>query len=136
MSILTLCDKRPITVTPEATVADAVRAMVDNRVGAVAVTDPTGKIIGIFTERDVLRKVIVRGKEPKQVVIRDVMSAPVTTASIESTPAEAMKLMLQSRFRHIPIVDTRGGLLGMLSLRGLLEATADKVLSHLARAGA
>lgn len=135
MSILTLCDKRPVTVPPEATVADAVRTMVDNRVGAVAVTDNVGKIVGIFTERDVLRKVMVRGKDPKLVAINDVMSAPVTTASIESTAADAMKLMLQSRFRHIPIVDTRGGLLGMLSLRGLVEATADRVLSYLERNG-
>ena len=71
MSILSLCDEKPATVPPESSAAQAIQTMLDQRVGAVAVLDAEGKVAGIFTERDVLKKLALSGRDPAQVPVRE-----------------------------------------------------------------
>jgi CBS domain-containing protein len=121
MSVLELCDVEPAAVSPEASVADAIRTMLDRHVGAVAVVDSERRVAGIFTERDVLRKFALSGRDPESTPVRELMTTPVELATSETGSSEAFVTMVERHFRHLPVVDNSGKLLGMLSIRNLLE---------------
>jgi CBS domain-containing protein len=134
MSLLNLCGRRLSTVPILANVAEAVQLMIDNEVGAVAVVDDEGIVAGMFTERDVLEKFALSGRDPRQTPVRELMSPMVEMATEETTPAEALEVMLERHYRHMPIVDDKGKVLGILSIRHILEARIDRLLQQLATA--
>lgn len=121
MSVLELCDAKPAAVSLEASVADAIRTMLDRHVGAVAVIDSEQRVAGIFTERDVLSKLALSRHDPENTPVRDLMTTPVELATAQTSSSEAFVTMVERHFRHLPIVDNNGKLLGMLSIRNLLE---------------
>ncbi len=131
MSILHLCDEKPATVRPEDSVAYAIKVMLEMRVGAVAVIDGEHRVAGIFTERDVLKKVALSGKDPQQAQVKDFMTTPVELATLETSPGEALEEMIECHFRHLPIVDNDGRLLGIISIRNLLEWRVDDLTQQL-----
>ena len=120
MNILNLARTPTITQTPSETVLEAAKIMSDQDAGAVIVTNTAGNVVGIFTERDNLRKITARGLDPRQTVLGDVMSRPVVTASVNTSPQDALTLMFRNKIRHLPIVDAANCLLGVLSLRHAL----------------
>ena len=129
MSVLELCDREIAAVGLEATVADAIHKMLDHHVGAVAVVDSEYRVAGIFTERDVLRKMSLSHVDPKNTPVRDLMTTPVEMATRGTGADEALTTMLERHFRHLPVADDSGKLLGILSIRNLLEWRVDD-LSH------
>jgi len=131
MSILAFCDETSAVVPVTATVADAIREMMKNDVGATAVLDENKVVAGIFTERDVMRKVAMGPRKPAEIPVREVMTTPVVLATQEISPAEALAVMVQAHHRHLPIVDDNGRLLGMLSIRHVLQAKIDDLTSQL-----
>jgi CBS domain-containing protein len=131
MSVLELCDAEAATVSLEATVADAIRLMLDRRVGAVAVVDGERRVAGIFTERDVLRKLALSGCTPEKMPVRELMTTPVELATSATGPGEALATMVERHFRHLPVVDDNGKLLGMLSIRNLLQWRVDDLTQEL-----
>jgi CBS domain-containing protein len=134
MSLLELCDPDPPRVTVEASVADAIRTMLDQRVGAVGVVDQEGRIAGIFTERDVLRKLSLSGRDPATTPVREVMTTAVEMATLATTPVEALATMVERHYRHLPVVGDGGKFLGMLSIRNVLEAKVDDLTRQLGSA--
>jgi len=131
MNILQLCDPEVAAVSVEATVAAAIHKMLDYHVGAVGVVDGEGRIAGIFTERDVLRKLSLTKLDPETTPVRDLMTTPVEMATQETGPGEAMATMMERHFRHLPVVDTNSKLLGILSIRNLLEWRIDGLTQEL-----
>lgn len=131
MSLLEWCDEGPATVSVLATVQEAVGKMLDKDVGAVAVIDEHGVVAGMFTERDVLAKFALSGRDAATTPVRDLMSPMVEMATEETTAAEAFKVMLERHYRHLPIVDDQGKVLGILSIRNILEARIDDLLAKL-----
>jgi CBS domain-containing protein len=131
MSLLEWCDEGPATVSVLATVDDAIRTMLDKDVGAVAVIDEHGVVAGMFTERDVLAKFALSGRSAAETPVRDLMSPMVEMATSETTASEALQVMLERHYRHMPIVDDRGRVLGVLSIRNILEARIDDLLAEL-----
>lgn len=131
MSLLEWCDEGPATVTVLASVDDAVRTMLDKDVGAVAVIDEHGVVAGMFTERDVLAKFALSGRSAKETPVRQLMSPMVEMATGETTASEALQVMLERHYRHMPIVDDNGKVLGVLSIRNILEARIDDLLGEL-----
>ena len=131
MSLLQWCDEGPATVSVLASVEDAIRAMMDKDVGAVAVVDEQGVVAGMFTERDVLAKFALSGRQASKTPVREMMSPMVEMATAETTAAEAFKVMLERHYRHLPIVDDHGKVLGILSIRNILEARIDDLLAEL-----
>jgi len=129
MRVLDLCDREIAAVGLDATVADSIHKMLDYHVGAVAVVDSDYRVAGIFTERDVLRKMSLSGMDPQTTSIRDLMTTPVEMATRHTGPGEALSIMLERHFRHLPVADDNGKLLGLLSIRNLLEWRVDD-LSH------
>ena len=112
MSVLELCDREIAAVPLDASVADAVNKMLDHHVGAVAVVDSEYRVAGIFTERDVLRKMALTRADPKTTSVRELMTTPVEMATRRTGPGEALTTMLERHFRHLPVADDNGKLLG------------------------
>jgi CBS domain-containing protein len=126
-----MCDAGGASVPVEATAEQAIRAMLDRHVGAVAVLDANTRVAGIFTERDVLRRLSLSGHEPAQTPVREVMTTPVEMATLDTTPGQALATMIERHYRHLPIVDDDGRLLGMLSIRNVLQARIDALTRQL-----
>jgi CBS domain-containing protein len=133
MSILELCDKEAASVPLDATAERAIRTMLDRHVGAVAVVDEEQRVAGVFTERDVLRRLSLSGLDPGRTPVREIMTTPVEMATLSTTAGEALATMVDRHYRHLPIVDDNGGLLGMLSIRNVLQARIDTLTSQLDR---
>lgn len=131
MNILSYCGQRLSTVPVLASIGEAVQLMIDNEVGAVAVIDDQGVVAGMFTERDVLEKFALSGRDPHTTPVRELMSPMVEMATLQTTPAEALRVMLERHYRHMPVVDDRGKILGILSIRHILEARIDDLLQQL-----
>jgi CBS domain-containing protein len=110
-----------IRISGDATVFDAVKAMVDANVGAILVTGgDADHIEGIFTERDYLRRIAVEGRTSRDTTVREVMSSPVIVVTPETTVEEAMALMTDRRIRHAPVVEGER-LVGMVSIGDLVR---------------
>lgn len=131
MSVLELCDREIAAVGLEATVADAIHKMLDHHVGAVAIVDDQYRVAGIFTERDVLRKMSLSNLDPRATSIRELMTTPVEMATRDTGAGEALSIMLERHFRHLPVADDNGKLLGILSIRNLLEWRVDDLSREL-----
>jgi CBS domain-containing protein len=134
MNILEMCDSEAAAVPADATVERAIRTMLDRHVGAVAVIDEKQRVAGIFTERDVLRRLSLGEHDPRKIFVREVMTTPVEMATEATTAGEALATMVERHYRHLPIVDDDGRLLGMLSIRNVLQAQIDTLTSQLDQA--
>ena len=108
-----------IRIGADATVFDAVKAMVEANVGALLVTDGD-EIVGIFTERDYLRRIAVEGRRSRTTLVREVMSTPVICVTPDTGVEESMALMTGRRIRHAPVTDG-GALVGMVSIGDLVK---------------
>lgn len=113
-----------VSVPVSATVAEAVRAMNDHRIGSVVVMSDR-EIAGIFTERDVLTRVVSEGREPRRTPVREVMTTEVLTIEPDAPIEVVMETITRRRCRHLPVVQG-GEILGLISigdiLRWLVEA--------------
>jgi len=111
-------------VQPTQTVFEAASYMVDRNVGAVPVLDDT-KLVGIFSERDIMRRVVTEGRDPLTTRIADVMSTDLRTVGPAASSEEAMCVMQSHGVRHLPVCEGRT-LVGFLSLRDLLRCHLDE----------
>jgi CBS domain-containing protein len=118
--LLKLSQHPPATVGPSATVHEAVQTMSSNRVGAVGVVDQ-GRLVGIFTERDVMERVVLPLRDPARTPVSQVMTAPVESVPSDHDPHIALEFMVERHIRHLAITDESNALLGMLSIRNLLQ---------------
>ena len=107
----------------QSSVIDAVKIMVGHDVGALPVLDGT-RLVGVFSERDLMMRVIVQGLDPRTTKISEVMTREIWAADTKDDHTVAMKLMAEQRIRHLPILDN-GDLVGFLSLRDLLRLELD-----------
>jgi len=108
-----------VTAKPNITVKDAVRTLQEKHVGSIVITDDSQKCVGIFTERDVIR--IIANEVPLDTAIDQVMTKNVATIGEEASLEEARRLVISHRIRHLPVVDSKGELTGLLSVRKLLD---------------
>ncbi len=134
--VITVASHTPIVLRETDTVSKAIKLMAENNVGAVVIVDEQMKPIGIFTERDLLIKVCARGLDPGNTLLKDVMTKDPFTVKEETPVKQALEIMLNFGFRHLPIVDEKGTLIGIVSIRDLSKPLAlDIDLSELHSAG-
>ena len=116
----------PTVVTSATTVLEAVEVMSKARTGACVVID-SGQLKGLFTERDVMSKVVLKRLDPAKVTIGEVCTTALITATAEMAEHKALRTMIDRHIRHLPVVDENGTLIGMLSLRKLLQHRVDEL---------
>lgn len=112
--------KNPVMLPPTASVKQACQIMRDHRVGAVLVADENGQLLGIFTGRDAVNRVLAAGKSPSKTHLSEVMTEKPTTMPPHTTAIEALRLMWDGGFRHIPVLEG-GKVVGIVS-RGDFKA--------------
>lgn len=116
-------------ISPNASVTDAVRMMNDRGVGALLVV-ADDRPVGMFTERDVLRRVVDAGREPSSTKVADVMTRELVTVRPGTTVQEAMGVVTEKRCRHLPVMDGET-LCGMVSIGDLIRWTTRKQAIHI-----
>ncbi|MGO8763822.1 MAG: CBS domain-containing protein [Limisphaerales bacterium] len=109
------------TISPEATVFDAIKLMADKNIGALPVVSQ-GALAGIFTERDYTRKIALQGKTSKQTQVKEVLSREIISVTPEDTIEECMRLMTEHRVRHLPVLNGEE-LAGIVSIGDLVNWT-------------
>ncbi len=114
MDVKDVMVKEIITVNPTTKIRDAVELMNKNQIGCLVVTRK-GKPVGIITERDVLKKIVCRCKNPEQTRVSEIMSKPLIVGRVDMDWLEAVKLMLDRNIKKLPILDDEG-LVGLVTL--------------------
>ncbi len=114
---------RPLAVvTPNDSVFHALSLMAMHDVGALLVLDGED-LVGIFTERDYARKLILHGKSSKETLVSEIMSDKVAYVTLSATVDECMALMTEKHFRHLPVLSEDGEVIGIVSIGDLVKAT-------------
>lgn len=108
-----------ISVSPDSTVFEALELMVEKNIGALLVMDQE-EFVGIFTERDYARKVILKGKASKETPIREIMTEDPVTVTMDNTIEDCMHLMTNKFIRHLPVIEN-GKLIGIISIGDLVK---------------
>jgi CBS domain-containing protein len=119
-----------LTIGPSASVLQAAVQMNEHRVGSVVVVED-GRVVGMFTERDVLLRVVAGRRDPEATRVGEVMTTAVVCCSPETTVDEARGVMRDRRIRHLPVADADGRLLGLISIGDLnaqLQATQEQTV--------
>lgn len=130
MGLLKIASVPAVTVAPDSSVLDSIRRMHDRDVGAAAVVED-GRLVGVFTERDVMNRVALHKKDVEKTLVRDVMTSEVVTAKRDMPYGDALQLMVGRHFRHIPVVDDDGNVVGILSARDLYEHAVERLSNEL-----
>ncbi len=112
------------TIGPDEPVLEAIRTMADHGIGAVLVVRDE-VIVGIVSERDYARKVVLLGRSSSETPVAQIMSSPVVTVTPQQTLDECMRLMTERRIRHLPVVEA-GRPIGMLSIGDCVKAVIDE----------
>jgi CBS domain-containing protein len=131
-SLLDFAHRPALTLDVNQTVNEGVRAMLRNKVGAAAVVEGQ-KLVGIFSERDLMARVVLERRDIDKTFIKEVMTSTVISIKATASAEEALRIMIDRHIRHLPIVDGSSQILGMLSMRHLMtseiESLADEVAS-------
>ncbi len=113
------------SVSPDSTVFDALKVMAEKSIGALLVIDDEGETVGIMSERDYARKIILLGKTSKETQVKEIMSSNVIYVTPGRSCEECMALMTNKRIRHLPVLDN-GKLIGFISIGDVVKAVLDE----------
>ena len=113
-------DRTIHSIAPDASVFDALKLMAEKNVGALLVMSKPHQLVGIISERDYARKIILMARSSKETPVRDVMTSQVMVVSPDRTAEECMALMTEHRLRHLPVMDG-GKLIGLISIGDLVK---------------
>lgn len=122
--LLTIKGEQVFSVGPTDSVLRAIEIMATRHIGALLVMNQ-GTLLGIISERDYARKVILKKRSSSDTTVEEIMSAPAVTVSPQDTVRHCMELMTEGRFRHLPVVHA-GRVVGMLSIGDLVKAVIDE----------
>jgi CBS domain-containing protein len=114
-------DQTVHTMGPNASAYEAVRLMADKNIGALVVVE-RDQVVGIVSERDYARRIVLMARSAKDTLLGDIMSSPVLYVHPDQTSEECMALMTENRLRHLPVMDG-GRLIGLISIGDLVKAT-------------
>jgi CBS domain-containing protein len=113
------------SIDAEEPVLAAIQIMADRHVGALPVTRD-GKLVGVVSERDYARKVILLGRSSAETAVWQIMSSPVVTVAPDAPVRECMEIMTARRIRHLPVVEAGGAMVGMISIGDLVRAVMEE----------
>ena len=110
-----------VSISPDDTVFDAIKLMADRAIGSLVVMDARQNLVGIVTERDYARKVIIKGRSSRETKVAEIMTTKVLTATSEHTVNSCMEIMTEKRIRHLPVVEDER-VIALVSIGDLVQA--------------
>ena len=113
-----------VTVAKDAPVLDVIRLMAEHHIGSVLIVE-AGRLVGIATERDYARKVILQGRSSSDTPVAQIMSSPVVSVAPNDSAQTCMQIMTDRRIRHLPVLDAGGGVVGLVSIGDLVKAVIE-----------
>ncbi len=116
-----------LTVRPDATVADAADVLGEHGIGALVVSADGDRVEGIISERDIVRRIAADGPAILEARVDEVMTADVTTCAPTATADQLMSAMTEGRMRHVPVVDDRGRMVGIVSIGDVVKSHIDEL---------
>src|SRR5579859_7782814 len=131
-SVLKLKGRQVLSVAPTATVYEAIEKMSEKSVGSMLIMSE-GQLVGIISERDYARKVILKDRSSKQTQVREIMTTPVITVTPADTVEGCMRTMTENRIRHLPVVD-RDRVVGVVSIADMVNwiiTAHEETIGHL-----
>jgi CBS domain-containing protein len=128
-SLLKMALKPAVSIDRNASVMEAIGLMFEKRVGAAVVLQ-RGQADGIFTERDLMVKVVLNKRDPERTPVSAVMTSPVVPIDVDATIADALRLMIDRHIRHLPVIDKDRQVLGMISMRYLMREQIARLEQH------
>jgi CBS domain-containing protein len=130
MNVYSVCRKPAVSLPTTASVAEALRVMTKEKVGAVVVIE-NGRASGIFTRRDAIERVVLAKLPPETTPLSAVMTSPVEVISKDTDLAEALKLMASKPFNHLPVVDSESRVVGLATTKPIMKSTIEKLSDEL-----
>ncbi len=118
-----------VTCTEQTSMREAVAMLTERRIGAMPVVDASGKVVGIFSERDVIHCLHANGADALDLTMEKVMTSPAVTVSRDTSENQALALMTRRRIRHLPVVDN-GRMVSFVSIGDLVKARIDEIESE------
>jgi len=122
--------REPYSISPSTTVQEAAEFMAAHNIGAVCVVDDKGKLLGVFSERDVMNRVVVQRRDPSLLKVGEVTSELRAVIRCDETPRQALERMELIGSRHLPVVD-KGRLIGIVSIGDIVKTQRDKYQGEL-----
>jgi CBS domain-containing protein len=135
MNVREIMSKDPVCCTPETSVVDAAKLMVENDCGQIPVVQDqqSRRLVGVVTDRDICCRVVARNLSPASIKVRDCMSSPVATVKPDMQVTECFRVMDQNIVRRVPVVDDRGACCGIVSQADLVEKAPKDYAQQVAR---
>ncbi|WP_033922705.1 CBS domain-containing protein [Sphingomonas sp. 37zxx] len=121
---------KPLTTPPERLVVDAARAMSEKNYGSIIVVDPDSRVIGMMTERDILRRVVAEHRDPSTTRVSDVMTTELRLARADDDMVSWLRIMSNERFRRLPIVDADDRLIAVMTQGDFVSYTWPELLDQ------
>lgn len=121
----------PLTIAEEDSVAGAIRLLQQHNVGCVAVVDAQGVLTGVFTERDILKRVVGQTTDPERTPVSQLMTPKPHTIQMTTKMGFALNMMAEGGYRHLPVVDEHGAPIAVLSVRDLIRQIARTITDQL-----
>src|SRR3569832_2753106 len=124
-----MTNKHVVSVPPQATIREAACVMTRANCGSILVLEPPDVMLGILTERDLMTRVIAKGVNPEKTAVREVMTPKPLCVPPETPVSEAVVIMIERGFRHLPVVTAQQRILGVFSVRAALPREIDSALA-------
>jgi CBS domain-containing protein len=122
------------TIDAGSTVLDAAKLMTELHIGSLVVTrKPENNVVGIFTERDIMRRVVAEARDSSKILVREVMTAPIVCCAPSTTLDEVRALMREKKIRHVPVIENAAlkGMISLIDLNIVLEETQQATIQYL-----
>lgn len=121
---------KPLTTLAEDTVASAVAKMSEKNFGSIVVVDADGKLIGLVTERDIMKRLVNQGRDPATTLVKDIMTSELRVAKENDEVVDWLRIMSNERFRRLPVVDDSGRVSAMMTQGDFVSYTWPDLLQQ------
>lgn len=115
-----------VTIGSDASVFDAIKMMYDKKIGSLVVVNDSGKLVGIFVEKDCFNKVILEDRSARDLTVKDVMTTKVIYVAPDANVDECMAIMTSKRIRHLPVLDGSKNIVGIISIGDLVKSVSSE----------
>lgn len=133
MQVRDIMTANPACCSPETPLQDVAKLMTDHDCGEIPVLDERGRPVGVVTDRDIACRAVAQGKDPSQTTAREVMSAPVVTATPEEDVDDCCHRMEENQIRRVPVVDEAGACCGMVSQADIARQAPEHEVAEVVR---